>query len=133
MVGAEDLAATLRGLEEILLTPEGRGDPKVVRRLIAEDFVEFGSSGTVYRKPEIVRFLAEEAREAEPGAVTTADWEVSSLADQIALVTYRATRHAAGGGGTVSSLRSSIWRRTEAGWQMVFHQGTPLPPGHSST
>jgi hypothetical protein len=26
-----------------------------------------------------------------------------------------------------ASLRSSLWRRDEEGWRMVFHQGTPVP------
>jgi len=45
------------------------------------------------------------------------------LADGIVLVTYTSQ------GGTRRCRRSSIWRRTSAGWRIYFHQGTVIPGG----
>jgi hypothetical protein len=40
------------------------------------------------------------------------------------LLTYR-TERLADGKPPRHVLRSSIWKRTDAGWKMLFHQGTP--------
>jgi hypothetical protein len=42
------------------------------------------------------------------------------LAPGVVLVTYRAGRQH----GSEASLRSSIWKRIDGRWQMLFHQGT---------
>ena len=81
-----------------------------VRSLIADDFVEFGASGKVWSKAEIVSALPEwpaSERKLE-------SFSVRELSASVCLVTYRIG----------SSLRSSIWRRAAEGWQMIFHQGT---------
>ena len=120
----EGTARQLRELEESLLRPDVRTSPEVVE-LIADDFVEFGSSGRVYTKSDIVATLRAES----PVALSASDFHATMLGDDVALVTYRATRHAT---PPVHSLRSSIWRLYEGCWRIVFHQGTlaaPSPDG----
>jgi hypothetical protein len=99
-------AALLRRLEEELLNPEFRRSPDQVGALLSDDFVEFGSSGGVYNKQQVIEALEQEG----PGVI---------------LVTYRTIQE--GGPETTqkSRLRSSIWKLIEDRWQMVFHQGTP--------
>jgi len=111
---------TLRQLEEDLLKPEVRRSADQVGRLIADDFIEFGSSGAVYDKRQIIAALQKEASEP-PTRVTLTDFTVRSLAPDVALVTYRSTRE----GTSTSRLRSSIWKLFDGRWQMIFHQGTP--------
>lgn len=109
----------LRDLEEQLLLPEVRQSSKRVAALLAEDFVEFGSSGRTFRKKQILKLLRN-----EPFARRSlSHFKSTALAENIVLVRYVATRRV-GRGRTVRSLRSSIWRRKNGRWQMVFHQGT---------
>ena len=124
VIQVDAIARQLRELEELLLRPDVRTSPEVAE-LIADDFVEFGSSGRVYAKTDMIAALLTES----PVALSASEFHVAMLADDVALVTYRATRHAT---TPVHSLRSSIWRLREGRWRIVFHQGTltaPLPNG----
>jgi hypothetical protein len=97
-----------------------RGSPERLAVLLAEDFVEFGSSGRVFNRTEIIAALAKET--ATKRSLT--EFKATMLSEDVALVTYRATRRSTGDAAAVSALRSSIWRRRDGRWQMVFHQGT---------
>lgn len=44
-------------LELSLLTPETRHSPAHLNQLIADDFVEFGSSGNIYGKRDCIAYL----------------------------------------------------------------------------
>ncbi|WP_370676935.1 DUF4440 domain-containing protein [Pleomorphomonas sp. PLEO] len=46
-----------RSLERTLHRPEVRRSPETVGALLADDFIEFGSSGTVYDKASIIEAL----------------------------------------------------------------------------
>ena len=116
----EALAAQLRALEESLLQPDVRKSAQLVA-LLADDFVEFGSSGTVYSRADLVALLQAES----PSVQTTSDFRVVRLGPDAALLTYRIHRH---GEPPVHTLRSSVWRRERGRWRMVFHQGTRTAP-----
>ena len=111
----------LRELEQILLTSCVRKDAARVSALLADDFREFGSSGTVYSKAEIVSLLQTE----EEIQVRMKDFAYQPIAEDTALVTYRSER-SSGDGVTTAALRSSLWVIRDARWQMLFHQGTPV-------
>ena len=118
---SESVRATLLALEEELLSPQARASEARLNELLADDFVEFGSSGRIYDKPSIIRELG------ESGLV--ADFEIGnfglvmSRADS-ALVTYRCEVSSASGDVIRKSNRSSLWRLVDDRWQLVFHQGT---------
>jgi hypothetical protein len=114
-------AALLRRLEERLLDLAVRASGEEVAALLADDFVEFGGSGRVFGKQQIVEALRVES----PVRRTLADFRARWLAPGVVLVTYRVSRHDADG-GAVPSLRSSVWERVEGRWRLVFHQGTPV-------
>ena len=120
MKGGPTLDAQLRHLEEQLLQSEVRASTERVDALLADDFVELGSSGQVFGKKQIVEALRMET----PTKRSLSQFASTLLSDNIALVTYRATRAANAGEKTVTTLRSSIWRLSNGQWQMVFHQGT---------
>ncbi len=107
----------LVGLEMRLLDPEVRHNPREVAALLSDSFFEFGSSGEISTKSEIVAALqGERSRKIE-----ASQFEVKELARDVALVTYRT--NSAG----VAALRSSIWERNDGAWRLIFHQGTVLP------
>lgn len=96
-------------------------DPIELANLLADDYLEFGSSGNIYDKK------IQLGRPASKDAVhfTVTDFQIKYIASNVVLATYRTFcsndgRHA---------LRSSIWKCNENQWRMVFHQGTPLTQG----
>jgi len=102
----------IRGVEQQLLMPEVRASADALDQLISDQFVEFGNSGRVYNKADVMAQLL-----AAPNAkVDVSDFQVVALAEDVALATYR----------TPASLRSSVWRREGGQWRCVFHQGTSI-------
>lgn len=116
MTPQEALAAELQELEELLLAPDVRKSKRLVE-LLADEFVEFGSSGRVYTRDDLVAVLQAES----PVVQTTSDFRVTVLAPDVALLTYKIRRHSQ---PPADTLRSSVWRRSGGRWQMVFHQAT---------
>jgi hypothetical protein len=105
----------IRTLEESLLTRAIRSSAARLDALISDDFVEFGSSGRVYNKSEIIATLTQDP---DLPATTLVDFRVLVLGQDAVLATYRSGR----------SLRSSIWRRENDTWRVLFHQGTRPAP-----
>ena len=102
-------------LEKQLLSIEVRTSQSELDKLIAEDFIEFGSSGRIWNKTE----LLDELPSQEPlGSAEIFDLEVSDLGAEHALVRYLLDLEGA------KSLRSSIWRKRSDKWEIIFHQGT---------
>ncbi len=121
MIEASDaIAQQLRKLEEDMLQPEIRRSPEAVASLLTDDFCEFGSSGRIFSKSEILEALRTETG----GQISIADFCVRSLTAETALVTYRAIRRADAHQAGRTSLRSSMWVLRDGRWQMLFHQGT---------
>lgn len=119
-----DIEIQLCELELQLLTSSVRHNRDAVSHLLAEEFREFGSSGRVFDKQQILDALMNES----PAEISMADFKTTVLADGIALVTYRACRQNDTQSKPAISLRSSIWVMRDGRWQMVFHQGTKCQP-----
>ncbi len=112
----------IRRLEERLQQADMRKSAKDVAELLADDFVEIGSSGRIFDKQATIDGLQHES----PAEISLTDYQARILAPDVVLVTYRAVRSASAPAQTTQSLRSSIWKRLDGRWQLVFHQGTPL-------
>ncbi len=110
----EDLTLHLIALEQSLHTPAVRRDAGT---LLAEDFREFGSSGRIWSRAEILQALATES----PVQITSRDFACQLLAPGLALLTYTSEST------TRRAVRSSLWRLEGDQWRIVFHQGTPIP------
>ncbi len=82
--------------------------------LLADDFLEFGASGKVWTKSDIVAAMAI----WQPISATIEEFKVREIAPAHCLVTYRFKT------AERSTLRSSLWRNSSGVWQMIFHQGT---------
>src|SRR5215469_14798487 len=108
-------------LETALHKREVRSSPKAVSELLADEFVEFGSSGRVYDKPAIIEALKNETGDPQ---IAVEEFSVRDLAPDVVLVTYKSKP---AGSQAATALRSSIWKRIGGRWQMVFHQGTRVP------
>ena len=119
------LLSQLRALEVELHQPVVRGDATRLDALLHQEFHEVGRSGAAYAKADILSHLLS----AEQHARVIADnFHVRRLALDVALLTYRSAHALPDGTLHRHTLRSSIWQRSDFGWQMSFHQGTPTEP-----
>jgi glyoxylase I family protein len=105
-----DWREVLLAYETALARRDARGTDRSLESLLADDFVEFGSSGEIWSRQMVVELLRREA----PRAISLEAFSAALLSDGVALLTYRA-------GG---SNRSSVWTRTRGVWRVRFHQGT---------
>ena len=111
----DDVTAAI-AQERLLLDPAVRSDPRSVARMLASDFSEIGRSGRRWSRDEMIAALA-----ADPGVESEASgFRGRTVADGLVLVEYQTT-DARG-----TAHRTSLWRRTDDGWQVAFHQGTPV-------
>jgi len=94
----------------------------VLAELIDNEFIEIGSSATVYDKGEVIRWLASD----DPSERTGTSFKAHPLAENIILLTYISNIKDTPVADSKQAMRSSIWRLTDGQWRMVFHQGTPL-------
>jgi hypothetical protein len=118
MIDATDIAV-LRALEESLWRAETRFDRALMERTFAPDFFEIGQSGRIWSRDACLSHASQPLVARLPLAhfqvrLVTAD---VAHATYVSAVTYD--------GVEAYAHRSSIWRRAVAGWQLVFHQGTP--------
>jgi hypothetical protein len=109
----------LASREPIFHRPEHGVTRRDFEPMIAADFWEVGASGRRYSREHALHVLEQRSKEQRDDVWETSEFRCQQLADNLYLLTYtllqdriRLTR------------RSTIWRRTEGGWQVVFHQGT---------
>ena len=121
----ESLLLTLRALECEIQEPITRGSRVRLEQLLHAQFAEFGRSGAVYTRAQVIdQLVAEE----NPSKVHTQCFAVLELAPSVALLTYQSADVTPSGSLERHANRSSIWWLEASGWQMVFHQGTPTEP-----
>ncbi len=109
-----ELLKTLQTLEEQIVDPKFRKSSAFLNQVLADDFMEIGSSGKIYNKAEVIAAL----QVAEDSSIILRDFKLIALADNVALLTFAAVNK------NITSLRSSIWRLNAGKWQLLFHQGT---------
>ncbi|MBB5059488.1 hypothetical protein HDF16_004214 [Granulicella aggregans] len=127
-----ELSDHLLDLETMLFDPSVRRDINTVADLLTDDFREFGSSGRVYTKLDILAELSTE----QPAMITLSDFTCDLVSPTVALVTYKSFATLDSRSGS-QALRSSLWvlkpgdtrygiGPREGTWQMQFHQGTRI-------
>lgn len=88
---------------------------------MADEFVEFGSSGRIWDKAAVL-----DAVLAESGlTLRLSDFEANEIGPNLVHTTFRIAGREAGASSERHSLRSSLWILRSARWQMLFHQATP--------
>jgi len=109
-------AAAIAG-ELALLDPAVRSDRAAAARLIDPEFFEVGQGGRIWTCETI---LDEFQSARSIPEVLVSEMNSRELAAGVVLVTYISTIEGRG------VRRSSIWRQSDAGWRVLFHQGTRI-------
>jgi len=125
----DELCRLLAQLEIELLRPSVRVDTSRLDALLHPEFVELGRSGRRYLKADI---LARPPSEAGSAHLRADGFALRLLAPEVALLTYRSAQVRPDGKLGRFTVRSSIWQRTQDGWRLGFHQGTPTEPFDAS-
>lgn len=108
----------LKNLEKKLLKSKIRKSSIDLTEILADEFVEFGSSGNIYYKKQIIEALQKEVTPK----MSLSNFSSLKLGKNYFLVKYKAVKNE--NGKKNYSLRSSIWKLNNGKWQMIFHQGT---------
>lgn len=108
-------------LELSLITQSTRSSTEALTALLADDFIEYGSSGLVYTKEITIASLTD----GPSPMYEIYDFEAIALSDSISQTRFK-TRRVNLDGTELVSLRSSLWKKNGEQWQMYFHQGTPV-------
>ena len=112
--------AELALLETSMWREKTRFDLQFQTARFADDFVEFGRSGRIYTRDQIIH------TESAPIDATLSNLQIRRIDENSVLITYDSA--AVYEGSIEYARRSSIWSRTQSGWVMRFHQGTPYIP-----
>ncbi|MBA9049239.1 MULTISPECIES: nuclear transport factor 2 family protein [Streptomyces] len=100
-----------------LLDPEVRAVPALVLELLDPEFTEFGASGRRWDINSVLTVTSSGSVSAE-SPVKVSEMSGVLLAPGVVHLTYFADNQGR------RAWRSSLWRLTETGWRMYFHQGT---------
>jgi hypothetical protein len=109
----------LRAREPIFHRPELGTTREEFDEMLSADFWEVGASGRLYSRDYVLDTLV--VRESTPHEDV---WEASGfrcteLGADTYLVTYTLVQH-----DVRVTRRATIWRRTDGGWKILYHQGT---------
>ena len=113
-----DVLAELRRREPIFHRPEFGTTGAEFAGMVDDDFWEVGASGRRYTRKYVLEVLENRARTPEEDLWETTDFRCQELALDLYLLTYTLRQ------GERITRRTTIWRRVDADWKIVFHQGT---------
>lgn len=110
-------------MEESLWRADTRYDPVLMDRIFADDFFEFGRSGRVYPREDLI--LPTSAVRPIDVRLPLPRLTFTVIDTHSVLVTY-VSEIRRESGEVERSNRSSIWSMRNGAWQLRFHQGTPI-------
>ena len=119
----DQILQELQSREPIFHRPEHGTRRADFERMTAPDFWEIGASGAIYTRTYVLDEL--EKRHARPheDIWQTSDFRLHQLAPNLYLLHYTLLQH-----NTRLTRRTTLWRHTQEGWQILYHQGTLVPP-----
>jgi|SRR5271165_7095662 len=120
-ITAPELLAVLEELkqrEPVFHHPElgtTRGD---FENMTDANFWEVGASGRRYSRQYVLDILATRVADPAEAVWITRDFHCLEVAAENYLITYTLLQ------GKRVTRRATLWRRTKAGWKILYHQGT---------
>lgn len=118
MVGEHDdsIQAAIAG-EMRLLDRKVRSSAALMDELLDPEFTEIGASGRLWDRRSLITVLSQGSHESVV-PIAVSDMKGRLLTPGIVHLTYVSDANGR------RARRSSIWRRSEQGWRLYFHQGT---------
>jgi hypothetical protein len=109
----------LKAREPIFHRPEFGTTRADYESMMDADFWEIGASGRRYTREYVLAELEKRQQHPVEDIWETSEFHCSKLAPDLYLLTYTLIQNK-----IRKTRRTTLWRRTEVGWKIVFHQGT---------
>jgi hypothetical protein len=113
-----DTLKELSALEPVFHTPEAYSTLDAIENIMAPSFWEIGASGRRYSREYDIKILSERLQNPKTKNWVSSRFHCQEIIENNYLLTYMLQQE------DRITQRSSIWRRTTKGWQILFHQGT---------
>ncbi|MET7620751.1 nuclear transport factor 2 family protein [Streptomyces sp. NPDC005408] len=117
MTDPTDAVSAAMEAEFRLLDPSVRLSPQRMAELLHPDYREFGTSGRIWDRDSLIAAIVSRDAPA-PRPITTSRIQGTQLAPDLVHLTFDTET------GAHRAHRSSLWRLTDDGWLLYFHQGT---------
>ncbi|MBN8827965.1 MAG: DUF4440 domain-containing protein [Sphingobacteriia bacterium] len=113
----------LKAREPIFHHPDKFGKTKEdILNQICDEFWEVGASGTVYTIDDAIGTLLERYNDPNYEDIwETSDFKVTEISEGNYLLTYILVQN-----HTRRTRRSTIWRKVNGRWKILYHQGTVI-------
>ncbi|MEI6091628.1 MAG: DUF4440 domain-containing protein [bacterium] len=108
-------------LEKKLMDNDVRTNADKLKQILENDFIEFGSTGKVYKYAEGDVFDSKANKDI---TYEILNYSFRQLAPDVVLMIYKVKKTDLRNNKEELTLRSSIWRKKHEDLKMVFHQGT---------
>ncbi|MDP2193349.1 MAG: YciI family protein [Alphaproteobacteria bacterium] len=128
--GKEDdlnkILAELKSREPIFHHPEKFGKTKEdIANQMCDEFWEVGASGNVYTKQDVIETLLERYNNPDFQDIwETNHFAITKIAPDHYLTTYILIQDK-----TRVTRRSTLWRKKNGDWKILYHQGTVIDKG----
>jgi hypothetical protein len=109
----------LKAREPIFHRPEFGTTRADYESMMDADFWEIGASGRRYSREHVLAELEKRQQHPVEDIWETSEFHCRELAPDLYLLTYTLIQNK-----IRKTRRTTLWRRTEVGWKIVFHQGT---------
>ena len=119
MPNLEHFLHELQSHEPIFHRPELGTTRADFERMTADEFWEIGASGKIYTRAFVLDLLEERHAEPHEDTLEANNFRVQQLAPGLYLLSYDLLQD-----HTRRTRRTTIWRRDDEQWRIVFHQGT---------
>jgi hypothetical protein len=116
----------LKSREPIFHHPEKFGKTKQdIENQMCDEFWEVGASGNVYTKKDVIETLLERYNDPDHQDIWEAkNFKLTKIAPDNYLLTYVLIQEK-----TRVTRRSTIWRKKNGDWKILYHQGTIIDGG----
>ena len=123
---ANKILDELRAREPIFHHAEKLGKTKQdIENQICDEFWEVGASGNVYTRQDVIETLLERYNDPSHQDIWEAkDFALTQIAPNNYLLTYILIQNK-----TRVTRRSTLWRRVNGDWKILYHQGTVIDGG----
>lgn len=108
----------LKKLEPIFHHPKSGMTRKDFESMTVDSFFEIGASGRIYSKDFVLDVLEERLKNPQEDKWERKDFHCLEIAKNNYLLSYTLIQRER------ITRRTTIWRRSENDWKIVYHQGT---------
>jgi len=118
MQNKNEVLENLKKLEIFIHWPEFGTTKDQIENLLDYSFCEVGASGKRYGREIILKVLIERAQIENREVWKSENFDCVELATDVFLLTYTIYQ------GERKTERSSIWKKFNSGFKLIYHQGT---------